>query len=212
MGREFVSLFDKWASTYDESVSGSDVEYKEVFSGYEEILELVAEGSKGNVLEFGVGTGNLTEKLLEAGHKVYGIEPSRGMREIAAKRFPKVEIVDGDFIDFPKPNDTIHSIVSSYAFHHLTDEEKTKAISVYRGLLPVHGRVVFADTVYAGEFSKRRMIAEAEKNQYYHLLHDLKTEYYTTIDVLSAMFYENGFTVKFSQCNPFVWLIQAEKL
>jgi putative AdoMet-dependent methyltransferase len=212
MGREFVSLFDEWASTYDESVSGSDVEYKEVFSGYEKILELVAEGSKGNVLEFGVGTGNLTEKLLEAGHKVYGIEPSKGMREIAEKRFPKVEIVDGDFIDFPKPNDTIHSIVSSYAFHHLTDEEKAKAISVYRDILPVHGRVVFADTVYAGEFSKRRMIAEAEKNQYHHLLHDLQTEYYTTIDVLSAMFYENGFTVKFSQCNPFVWLIQAEKL
>lgn len=212
MGREFVSLFDEWASTYDETVNGSDIEYKEVFSGYEEILELVTKGATGNVLEFGVGTGNLTEKLLKAGHKVYGIEPSKGMREIAAKRFPQVEIVDGDFIDFPKPNDTIHSIVSSYAFHHLTDEEKAKAISVYRDFLPVHGRVVFADTVYAGEFSKRRMMAEAEKKQYLNLLHDLQTEYYTTIDALSAMFYENGFTVKFSQCNPFVWLIQAEKL
>ncbi len=48
-----------------------------------DILEDVVNKSFGNVLEFGVGTGNLTNKLLLAGRTVYGIEPSREMRMIA---------------------------------------------------------------------------------------------------------------------------------
>lgn len=37
MGREFLSLFDHWADSYDDTVSGHDEQYKEVFhavSGY----------------------------------------------------------------------------------------------------------------------------------------------------------------------------------
>ncbi len=212
MGREFVQLFDEWAPTYDDTVNGADIEYRDAFEGYDEILQQVAKRAVGTVLEFGVGTGNLTAKLLKAGHQVFGVEPSSGMREIARKRYPKVTIIDGDFIEFPRIDTTIHSIVSSYAFHHLTDGEKNEAIRRYHDLLPARGHIVFADTVFAGEFTKRRMISEAQDKQYLNLLHDLQTEYYTTVDVLAQTFYEHGFSVSFSQCNSFVWMIDAMKL
>lgn len=64
MGTEFNGLFDEWAHTYDSFVQGEDIQYKEVFAHYEDILEDVVNKSFGNVLEFGVGTGNLTNKLL----------------------------------------------------------------------------------------------------------------------------------------------------
>ena len=101
MGTEFNGLFDEWAHTYDSFVQGEDIQYKEVFAHYEDILEDVVNKSFGNVLEFGVGTGNLTNKLLLAGRTVYGIEPSREMRMIAKEKLPKeFSITDGDFLSF----------------------------------------------------------------------------------------------------------------
>ena len=88
MGTEFNGLFDEWAHTYDSFVQGEDIQYK-VFAHYEDILEDVVNKSFGNVLEFGVGTGNLTNKLLLAGRTVYGIEPSREMRMIAKENCQK---------------------------------------------------------------------------------------------------------------------------
>ena len=52
MGTEFNGLFDEWAHTYDSFVQGEDIQYKEVFAHYEDILEDVVNKSFGNVLEF----------------------------------------------------------------------------------------------------------------------------------------------------------------
>lgn len=86
MGREFVTIFDEWVHTYDESVSGKDAEYRDVFFKYEEILQAVADAALSPVIEFGVGTGNLTEKLLANGFEVAGIEPNEAMREVTAEK------------------------------------------------------------------------------------------------------------------------------
>lgn len=81
MGREFLGLFEQWAESYDRSVEGGDEQYRDVFAGYDRILNTVADKAGRVVLEFGVGTGNLTKKLLERGKTVYGIEPSAPMRK-----------------------------------------------------------------------------------------------------------------------------------
>ena len=47
MGREFVDIFDGWADSYDASVSGKDPEYRDVFEGYETILNEVAKRVSG---------------------------------------------------------------------------------------------------------------------------------------------------------------------
>ena len=49
MGTEFNGLFDEWAHTYDSFVQGEDIQYKEVFAHYEDILEDVGNKSFGNV-------------------------------------------------------------------------------------------------------------------------------------------------------------------
>lgn len=69
MGREFISLFENWADSYDDTVVGHDLQYKEVFRNYDGILDDVVKRSGHQVIEFGVGTGNLTAKLLAAGKR-----------------------------------------------------------------------------------------------------------------------------------------------
>ncbi|KAB2330135.1 methyltransferase domain-containing protein [Cytobacillus depressus] len=211
MGREFLEVFEKWATSYDETVKGVDLEYREVFKGYQTILEQVADLSFGHVLEFGAGTGNLTEKLVEKGRLVTAIEPSHAMREIALEKLSgKASILDGDLLDFPSiaPVDTI---VSTYAFHHLTDEEKAKAISIYSNILKTGGKIVFADTMYPSNIEYEQAIQNAKAANFLALAEDLQTEYYSTIPYLQRILEENGFFVTFHRCNDFVWIMNAVK-
>ncbi|HAQ07774.1 MAG TPA: SAM-dependent methyltransferase [Bacillus bacterium] len=212
MGREFIPLFDDWAEFYEDTVSGYDQEYKEVFEHYDSILETVALKSKGRVVEFGVGTGNLTAKLIEAGRKVYGIEPSSMMREKTKSRFMNLPLYDGDFINFPDLPERVDSIVSTYAFHHLTDEEKNTAINLYASLLNEGGKIVFADTAFINEEDRLERQRIVKEQGYENLLEDLQREFYTTLEVLKGIFQKNGFQVSFEKMNSFVWLMEAVKI
>lgn len=211
MGIEFNELFDEWSNTYDETIAGNDPEYIEVFREYDNILKEVAAKSSGNVYEFGVGTGNLTEKLLEQGKFVFGFEPSDGMRKIAEQKLPNINLVKGDFLNFPLPSEAPETIVSTYAFHHLTDEEKELAIENYSRILLENGKIIFADTLFTDNEAKSAMIRQAENSGFHRLANDLKTEYYTTISVFQRIFESYGFSVSFTRKNDFVWLIEAIK-
>jgi putative AdoMet-dependent methyltransferase len=211
MGREFLDLFGDWADSYDDTVAGKDAEYKEVFNKYDEILEGVVALSKGTVVEFGPGTGNLTEKLAESGLNVIPFEPSPEMRIIGQQKLgERVTFIDGDFLDF-KLDETVDTIVSTYAFHHLTDEEKGKAFGIYGNLLAQGGKIVFADTVFATEQHYQAAIDQASDRGYLNLAEDLKREYYTTLDVLEELLTTEGFSVQFRQMNSFVWIMEATK-
>lgn len=211
MGREFIEMFDEWADTYDLTVKGDDEEYKEVFENYDHILEEVARRAEGTVVEFGVGTGNLTKHLLKRNLKVYGIEPSARMRGKAKHKFPHLELYEGDFLNFPLLDRRVDTIVSSYAFHHLTDEEKDRAIALYGQWLPEGGKIIFADTLFENESEKRNILDRVKQQGYSRLLHDLETEYYPLKATLADLYAKNGFTVQFTPLNRYVWLTEAEK-
>jgi len=211
MGREFIDLFDKWAQSYDTAVRGGDKEYEEVFERYDQILNSVADKAYGNVVEFGVGTGNLTEKLLQRGLRVWGIEPSKGMRKKAKEKFPRLQLINGDFLHFPHVDAAIDSIVSSYAFHHLTDEEKDQALALYSQLLRKNGKIIFADTLFEDKKSKQAILKDAEQRGFFQLHHDLKTEYYPLKETMANLFQKNGFDVSFAPLNRYVWLMEAIK-
>ena len=211
MGREFVDIFDGWAHSYDASVSGEDPEYRDVFEGYETILREVANRVSGTVIEFGTGTGNLTAKLIEEGISVIGIEPNTKMRELTAKRFPSIKVIDGDLLQFNSESERIDAIVSTYVFHHLTDEEKGEALKKYVELLSKEGKIVFADTVFITEEAKQDQIEKERNRGFNNVADDLEREYYTTIPILTKLFEEAGFQVSFTKMNDYVWLMDATK-
>ena len=100
MGREFLSLFDHWAESYDDTVSGHDEQYKEVFRQYPAILKEITRCAGQHVIEFGSGTGNLTAALLQADKKVFGVEPSEAMKKAALQKGIPNVFHDGDFYRF----------------------------------------------------------------------------------------------------------------
>lgn len=213
MGREFMPIFKEWARSYDDTVTGADPEYQEVFLHYHDLLAEIAEKASDSVLEFGSGTGNLTLALVQRDKAVVAIEPSRDMRAVAQAKaaLENVSFIDGDMEIFPVLAESFDSIVSSYVFHHLNEEEKQRAIAKYAALLPVGGKVIFGDTMFLSLDHKAATIQQAQQQGYIRLSEDLEREYYPLIPDIDRYFRHHGFHIRFKQINAFVWLIEAIK-
>ncbi|MEK5231827.1 methyltransferase domain-containing protein [Lysinibacillus sp. FSL K6-0232] len=209
MGKEFLPVFDEWAITYDRTVQGGENEYSAFFENYEEILTAVAEKAQDGVLEFGVGTGNLTIKLLDRGLTVIGVDPSPAMRAQASKKLSQAVIVDGDFDRYEEPIIKINSIVSTYAFHHLTAESKKIALAKFKHTLSPDGNIVFADVLFENEAAYQQAINDAQEQQHLNVVRDLTEEYYETLASMTSIFEDSGFKATFTQKNQYVWLLEA---
>lgn len=211
---DFNQLFDQWAESYDNTVFGTDNEYKEVFENYNGILNCICkyidDKRHGITLEIGIGTGNLTGLLAQRGHHVIGIEPSTEMRKLATGKLTRVTVLDGHFLDVPIYN-KVDSIVTSYAFHHLTLEEKEKALVYLDGLLNEGGKIVIADTMFSSLQYKKDLYKQVEQDGAVNLLNDLNTEYYELLDDVTGLFEKLGYTYKVEQMNKYVWTILAQK-
>ncbi|PTM59928.1 class I SAM-dependent methyltransferase [Desmospora activa] len=211
----FNDLFDRWAEDYDRTVAGLHPEYREVFAGYRAILEKVVQelglspGAK--VLEIGVGTGNLSQLLLAAGLDVVGVEPSTQMRQGALAKLPDLALYEGHFLQLPSTIGLVDGVVSTYAFHHLLDQEKRQALTLLHRSVKPGGRLVFADTVFKNEDIRGQMRQEAKDKGFLQLANDLEREYYPLLEPLQQMFADTGWKAQFQQLNRYVWLMRADK-
>lgn len=213
----FNALFDAWAATYDAVVSGADDEYAEVFAGYDRILERVAgeidRPPGALVVEIGVGTGNLTQKLLARGYRVIGVEPSQAMRREARRKVPEADVREGSFLHLPLDEAGgeayVDAFVSTYAFHHLTDAEKEMALRRMAARLAPEGRIVFADTVFADEAARQAVIEEARRRGFHQLLRDLEQEFYPLLSDLEDILARVGLHAVFERLNRYVWMWKA---
>lgn len=62
--------FDGWSKSYDESIKQQE-QYP--FAGYDEIvLEVVNQTVGPNILDIGIGSGNISKHLYDLGYKVTG--------------------------------------------------------------------------------------------------------------------------------------------
>lgn len=202
--------FDRWAHRYDETVKVEDWMYRD----YDKILDKVVEyadiqNSRVKVLDIGMGTGNLTLRFIRKGLSVIGIEPSEKMREIAQKKCPDLKIYDGHFLDIPLKEQTIDVIVSSFAFHHLTEEDKSQSIIEMKRVLKPGGKIVIADLMFKNkteETSIKERLRNEGKND---IVEEIEDEYYGLFDELRKKFKQRKFTFKGEQLTKFVWIFCA---
>jgi putative AdoMet-dependent methyltransferase len=207
------SNFDRWALTYDEDMQKADESDDWMFGCYYRILDKVVEYCELEtyenplVLDIGAGTGNLSAKFLEKGLTVTAIDPSLKMRETCKGKYPNLEVLAGDFLNVPLQSQSIDIIVSSYAFHHLTHDEKETSISPMEKLLKPKGRIVIAGLMFKNTAEEERIKLALINSALGGMIDE--DEFPAIFEDMEQVFRKKGFDFHGEQLTESVWILCA---
>lgn len=117
--------------------------------------------ARGDVLEIGIGSGiNLPFYDPAKVNRIWGLEPSLGMRKLAEKRWHKIGCrIPLDFIDLPGeqiplPDNVADTIVMTYTLCTIPDPEK--ALAGMRRVLKPDGQLLFCEHARAPDSNVQR--------------------------------------------------------
>lgn len=145
--QEHADRFSDIAADYDDS-QDSD-EYRACVSL---VVEHAAPGPDDVVLDLGTGTGAIALALAEDAERVVGRDISEGMMDEARRKAGErgtgnVEFDEGSFRE-PNYDGPVDIVVSNFAMHHLSDEEKREAVEVVAEIGP--RKFVLGDVMFFG--------------------------------------------------------------
>ncbi|MFC5973154.1 class I SAM-dependent methyltransferase [Halomarina salina] len=148
---EHAARFDSIAGEYDDTQNDTD-EYRACVSL---VVEHADPGPEDVVLDIGCGTGAIGLSLAGSAKRVLGRDVSEGMMEQAREKaadagIENFEVEYGTFRDPNVDHDApVDIVVSNFAMHHLSDEEKREAIHAIADLAP--RRFVLGDVMFFGD-------------------------------------------------------------
>jgi putative AdoMet-dependent methyltransferase len=149
---------DPWAANYDRKVRD---ESNPIRAGYAELLAwTIAEariGPTSVVMDLGSGTGN-SAAAIPAAAKVLCVDISAGMAAQAPaklRHLVDVEFLEADLLEvFDRPLPRLDALISTYAVHHLTEDEKPVLFGAIHASLEPGGRAVFGDLMFESEAAR----------------------------------------------------------
>jgi len=203
---------NSWAEAYELTVQRDDWLYKDYASILHEIADLVIENTNVDsiIVELGLGTANLTALILEK-RNVIGVEASGEMARIARRRCPGLRAIGAALRSLPFRTGTVDTIVSAYAWHSLSPEDRLDSIGEMRRVLGPGGQVFVADIMFRDARSERSMrdqLEQAGEKAKLALL-DEESEEYPLLSELRVEFGRFGFVFSGKQRNELVWLFRA---
>jgi ubiquinone/menaquinone biosynthesis C-methylase UbiE len=142
------------------------------------------------VADLGCGSGAFSHLLARKGYACVGLDISPKLVELGRRKYPDVELIEGDVEHLPFPDASLDGILLSAIVHHLPDPSRCAA-EVFRVLRP-GGRFV--------AFDPNRM------NPFMWLYRDRASPFYSSVGVtenerpvlaqaVAAAFQRAGFTV-----------------
>ena len=166
-------LFDQWADHYNPAGRAAFP-----FIGYEQVIEYIyrcADCLPGmEVLDIGTGTGTLAGRFAAGGCRVWAVDYSARMLEIARAKFPDVVFAQGDITQV-LPAEIPHRynrIVSSYVLHECSLPAKVEILCrLAQDHLREGGAIIVGDiafeTVQAREEARQRWQDKWDDDEYY---------------------------------------------
>jgi putative AdoMet-dependent methyltransferase len=139
------------AKLYDEEVKRSPL-----YAAYSTVLEWAAQQIRNNdrVLELGCGTGNATLGFPHAG-EITCVDLSPRMiasaREKLSQRAGTAFAIQDMLEYFDRQPPQVDAVVSTFAVHYLTDDEKQHLFQCVRNVLDIGGRAIFGDLMIRNE-------------------------------------------------------------
>ncbi|SEM90464.1 MerR family transcriptional regulator [Lihuaxuella thermophila] len=206
--------FDRQANFYDQLVeSGSDDfnVHRDYESGLDLVLEWIQPKKEETGLEIGVGTGNLAARFISRGYHLKGIDQSREMLKVCKQKLPQLETRIGNFLAVPYPDHSFDFIVTSYALHHLTDEQKEMALGEMKRVLKPGGRICILDLMFLNRAARDTYLHSWLKRGRKDVVDSIEDEYYADQSRLLAWFEKENFRLKTRQLNELLHIVYAEE-
>jgi ubiquinone/menaquinone biosynthesis C-methylase UbiE len=152
--------WDRRSATWDDHGS----------AGLSRVVEVVLQNAQcaidSRVADLGAGTGQLTIPLARRAGRVWAVDISPGMLErlLAQAREMEIENITPiessiESVDFPVGS--LDLVVSNYALHHLTDQDKQRVVMRAAQWLKPGGQLVIGDMMFGlgGDRRDRQIIA-----------------------------------------------------
>lgn len=203
--------FNSWAKSYDDDVKKDNGDLK-IYKNYELILQgvydLVEELDRNNskILEIGVGTGNLASKFLNNNYEIIGIDQSREMLSVAKEKYPSLKVRLGEFLKIPYDSKSFDVIISTYAFHHLNDDEKYIAIEEMIRVLKENGVIIIGDLMFESKEAEEQIFKTLSQKQ----IDEIKDEYYSYIDLLRMEFNKYNKKLEYHRIDQLNYIIKIQ--
>lgn len=119
----------------------------------ERLLALASPQAGDVVVDVGAGTGLLSLALAEQGLEVWAVDISPAMcdylrSKAASAGHEQLRVCVGSAVSLPLVDRSADLVVSNYCFHHLSDDDKRRALAEVRRVLRPGGRLVFGDMMF----------------------------------------------------------------
>jgi putative AdoMet-dependent methyltransferase len=194
------------ALSYDSDVAN---ESDPIRAGYLELLRWVADRADvdgADVIELGAGTGNLTALLRRAG-SIEAVDASAEMLSLLRQKCgdAHVRCHQADllgYFDEPRPTDRI---VSTYAVHHLEQDEKHTLFERIRKSLRPHGIAVFGDLMFASAAARDEMRRSFAERGEQDVVDAIDEEFFWLLDDALPALLSCGFRVETRRFSELSW-------
>ncbi|MFA1822112.1 methyltransferase domain-containing protein [Virgibacillus oceani] len=207
--------FDSQAEDYDTNLKMHGYRFN-VHQNYETALDEVVERihlKEGDTcLDIGIGTGNLGSKFLKQGIHVIGVDQSEKMLEVCKEKHPQIEVRNGHFLALPLLDNFVDGIVSSYALHHLQDEEKMLALEEMNRVIKPGGEICIADLMFIDDGHRKSVMESFQQAGNTEAIEAIKDEFYADRSELITWFSGNDYEVESIQINPILSVIYAKQV
>jgi len=206
---------DEYADEYDADVAQED---NPIRAGYDALLDWVIQsagiGADSRLLELGSGSGNLTARIPACGELVC-VDISERMEEIALPKLTHLmqrSFIADDLLQvFERSLGLFDVIISTYAVHHLTREEKCLLFEQVWAHLAPGGRAVFGDLMLEnaaqGAFKATHYHAAGEAE----VAESIEEEFFWLLDACVADLEEIGFKVTVKRFSALSFGVLAER-
>jgi putative AdoMet-dependent methyltransferase len=156
--------FNLWASEYDKTVAISDENNEYPFAGYNKLMNTVLKNiseiqNVNTVLDVGIGTGLLSQKLYILGKQITGIDFSQKMLSKSKIKMQNAKLLLKDITQgMPDAieNCKYDIILSTYAMHHIRNDKKAAFIDGLARYLNGNGKIIIGDIMFENEIELRK--------------------------------------------------------
>lgn len=201
---------DLEAPGYDADVEN---EHDPIRAGYAATLDWVvqraAAGPGDSVVDLGAGTGNLAARIGPVARLVC-VDASTEMLALAEPKLPpETEYVVADLLEYVSHGDRdLDVVVSTYAIHHLTDEEKPALFHGLARRLRRGGRFVAGDLMLADRAAAAELAADVTPEVVAELLDE---EFPWFVDEADPALAAAGFLdIAWQRFSALSWAVRAQ--